>query len=67
MPVEGVVFAQSYSSKLGIISIRAQVGNTFAWYAVNPGSSLGQGDNPSDSDDHYCGGPMSLGPIPSGT
>ena len=44
MLVEGVVFAQSYSSKLGMTSFGGQVGNTLTWRAVNPGSSLGQGD-----------------------
>ena len=39
-----MVFGQSYSSKLGMISLSGQVGNTLAWHTDNPGSSLGQGD-----------------------
>ena len=44
MLVEGVVFAQSKSSKLGMISFGGQVGHTLAWCTVNLGSSLSQGD-----------------------
>ena len=58
MLVEGVVFAQSYSCKLGMISLSGQVGNTLAWLLIWV---------QDDSNDHYNGGPMLLGPFPSGT
>ena len=47
---------------LGMISVGGQVGNPLAQRAVNSGSSLGH----SDSDDHYNGDSVSLGPIPCG-
>ena len=62
MLVVGVVFAQSYSSKLGMISLGGQVSNTCLLIQVQAWVR----EIHSDSDDHKNGGPVSLGPIPSG-
>ena len=67
MDVKQLTLLNLYSHHCAI-SLGDLIGNTPAWHTINSDSSPSQGDIIlSNSDDHYNGGPMLLGLIPSGT